>query len=258
MKHKNKKLLTGRQREGMMRNAHAMSAKTKGNYNEALGSMVLLIMSVKTIKGKLGFGINAPDGVFLLNSKAIFQAFTDDVGNFFAASPFALLATLNTQNIALDKSMKDVKMGVLDAEAAKIAAKAALKLTLDTGLDYVNGLARLNQAQAAEIITSAKMMVIAEKSVNKQDFAVKQGSATGEVKLIALAAKYNSKRVKACYDWQYSIDGGTTWIALDSTLVAKTVAAGMSVDVKTLFRKRFTTAKGGTTAWCNPIGITPQ
>ncbi|MEP7168393.1 MAG: hypothetical protein ABI855_03410 [Bacteroidota bacterium] len=70
------------------------------------------------------------------------------------------------------------------ALGAKIAAKKAVKLTLNAALDYVNGIARLNQAQAVEIITSAMMMVISERSLNKQDFAVRQGDATGEVKLI--------------------------------------------------------------------------
>ena len=101
------------------------------------------------------------------------------------------------------------------------------------------------------------MVVIGDKSVNKPDFAVKQGTATGEIKLIALAAKFNGKRVKASYEWQYSVDGGVTWVSLDTTVVAKTIATGMRVDVKTLFRKRYTTSKGGTTAWCTPIAVTP-
>ncbi|MEP7168392.1 MAG: hypothetical protein ABI855_03405 [Bacteroidota bacterium] len=48
--------------------------------------------------------------------------------------------------------------------------------------------------------------------------------------------------MKTFYEWQYSVDSGLTWVSLDSTGVAKTIAVGMRVDIKTLFRKRITPA----------------
>lgn len=254
---KKSKSITKRQREGMLRNAPSMSAKTRSKYEKPLRSFIMLIVSVKITRAKLGLNLNTRDGVFLLKSRSIFQAITDDAGGYFAATPFALLALLNTQNGALATEMQNVELGVIGAEGAKIAAKLAVKLTLDAALDYVNGLARLNQANAVEIITSANMLVANAPTINKQDFAVKQGDATGEIKLISLAAKIDGKYVKASYEWQYSINNGAAWISLDATVVSKTVATGMEVDIKTLFRKRYTTSKGGTTAWCNPIAITP-
>ncbi|MEP7170992.1 MAG: hypothetical protein ABI855_16610 [Bacteroidota bacterium] len=187
----------------------------------------------------------------------IWQALTDDVQGFFT-TPFPLLATLNTQNGVLKDEMKNAKLKVPGAEAAKVTAKLAVKLTLDAALDYVNGLARLNQPNAAEIITSAQMMVISPRSVNKQEFSVKQGAATGEMKLSSLAVRIDNKFVKATYDWQSSIDGGATWVSLPSTVVAKTVATGMRTGVPTLFRKRTISVKGGISAWSVPIEKTPM
>ena len=101
------------------------------------------------------------------------------------------------------------------------------------------------------------MELVGKPSINKQDFSVKQGEATGEIILRSLAAKFNNKRVKGFYDWQYSVDDRVTWISLPSTVVAHTTATEMEVDQKTWFRKRSTTVKGGTTAWCPPIAVTP-
>ena len=66
MKTKNKISLTVRQREGMMRNRCAMSVKTMRKYEQPLRSIMLLVITAKIIKGKLGFSISAADGVFLL------------------------------------------------------------------------------------------------------------------------------------------------------------------------------------------------
>ncbi|MFI5218947.1 MAG: hypothetical protein ACHQNT_05605 [Bacteroidia bacterium] len=254
---KKSKSITKRQREGMLRNAPSMSVKTQRKYEKPLRSFIMLIVSVKITRAKLGLSVNTRDGVFLLKARAIWQAITDDAGGFFAATPFALLATLNTQNGALATEMQNVELGVMGAEGAKIAAKVAVKLTLDAAVDYVNGLARLDQPNAVEIITTANMQVANAPAVKKQEFAVKQGEATGEIKLASLAAKIEGKYVKASYEWQYSTDNGVRWISLDATVRAKTVSTGMEVDIKTLFRKRYTTSKGGTTAWCTPIAITP-
>lgn len=244
-------VLSKRQREGIGRNAYRMSVKTKRKY-----TVIIMAVIMRTTKGKLGFNLNTNDGTFLFKAQGIFDALTANTGGFYTP-PFANLALLATQIAAFQATINDMEMGVIGAEGAKTEAKKALKITLLGALNYVNNLAFLDQANAVEIITGANMLVINAGSINKQDFAVRQGDATGEVKLISLAARFNNKRVNASYDWQYSRDNGTTWVSLDSTVVAKTVAVGMTVDLKTLFRKRSTTVKGGTTAWCNAIAITP-
>ena len=250
MKNKQKKL-SERQIKDMQRSFGSMSVKTQRSCRP-----VILFLLSRTIKGKLGINMLTNDGTFLFAAQGIHAALLANTGGFYTPA-FASLALLATQITSFETAINNLVMGVLGAEGAKTEAKSALKITLDAALAYVNNLAFLNQVNATEIITGANMYVITPGSINKQDFAVKQGNATGEVKLISLAARFDNKRVKASYDWQFSTDGGNKWESLDSTVVAKTVAVGMMVDIKTLFRKRSTTVKGGTSAWCSPIAITP-
>jgi hypothetical protein len=219
-------------------------------------AFVLLLVVPRIIKGKLGFSMRTNDDTFLTLSKAIHAAIVADAGGFYTPA-FGGLSTLASQATAFEAAIANFLKGMLGGEAAKREAKQALKITLDAALAYINNLAFLDQPNAAEIITGAKMVLVAKPSFDKQDFAVKQGNATGEIILRSKAAKFNNKRVKGFYEWQYSLDGGVTWISLDSTVVAHTTATGMQVDVKTWFRKRSTTAKGGISAWSNAITITP-
>jgi hypothetical protein len=262
MKTKTKSPSKRRRMEDLIRNAPAMSAKLKRKYEERYEEkferIVMLLVLPRLIKAKLGFGINTRNGDFLLRSQTIFEAFTNDVGGFFAAVPFAMLALLGTQNTTLQQAMKNVKLGIAGAEGDKIAAKQAAKLTLDAALDYVNGLARLNQPNAVAIIDTAKMEVIGAKSLNKQDLTVQQATGSGEAILRVLAAKNElGKLIKAAYEWQYNITAGdneAAYIYLHPTVVAKTLVTGMTTGIKIWFRKRVTTSKG-TGAWSPPVSI---
>ncbi len=247
------KALTRVERKRLNRTKNTLQKAEAGNFGPL---MVLLALTSRTVKGKLGFTITTADGIFLFNSEAIFNALTLNTGGYYS-TPFNHLALLGTQNAAFASAISDVRLNVLGGEGAKKAAKKALKLTLDSALAYINELARTNQNNAVEIITGAKMMVIGDHSVNKQDFAVKYGDATAEVNLTALAEKVNGKYVKAIYDWQFSIDNGRTWENLPSTTKAKTIATGMLVGIATLFRKRTITVKHGTSQWCDAIQIIP-
>ncbi len=253
MKTKEKiKIYTSRELQDIQRNYASMSVKKR----KEVGVVILLALIVRTIKGKLGFDINSADGIFLFKSKAIHDALVANVSGFYTPA-FALLATLATQIAAFETAIEKMANRAPGAEGIKTEAKIALFATLKSALAYVNQLAYNNQPNAVAIITEAKMMVIAPPSRKKVEFAVKQGTATGEVKLISLATKIADKRVKGIYNWQYSIDSGLTWINLPDTLVAKTIATGMAVNKQILFRKRTTTSKGGTSAWSAPLEITP-
>ncbi len=231
-----------------------MSKKTEKNLAKV--GVIMLVIIVKTIKGKLGFGLNSADGTFLFKSKAIFTSITANVGSFYTPA-FSMLALLNTQNTDFEKAIGNMSQGVLGAEGAKTEAKLVLWKTLGFALNYINGIALLNQANAIEIITGANMVVINRNGFKKQDFSVNQGNGTGEIKLASLAVIVNSKRVQASYEWQESTDNGVTWIYLPTTTVSRTEVMGVPVGIKVLFRKRTISVKGGTSAWSTPIGITP-
>ncbi len=72
--------------------------------------------------------------------------------------------------------------------------------------------------------------------------------APGEVIVRAKAVK------GASYEWQYSLDGGKTWIAMGTTTVANTTLLGMTVATTVMFRFR-TTVKKTTSDWSPTISF---
>jgi hypothetical protein len=46
--------------------------------------------------------------------------------------------------------------------------------------------------------------------------ATKQGSVSGTAKITAVSAGH-----RASYEWQYSVDGGKTWVTAPATMQAK-------------------------------------
>ena len=234
----------------------------KAAYRHSVGrigkSIILLATVVRRIKGKLGFEINTPDKTFLFRAQAIYSALDLNTASYYTP-PFAGMSDLDQCIIDYKESLDNLTLGtVLGAEGAKNAAKTKLKDVLDDALVYVNKLAKNNQTNAVEIITGARMEVMKAGKQDKPDFAVHHGLSSGSIELKARAEKVDSKYVKATYYWQFSIDDGKTWESLENTLVAKTTATGMLVGIPTIFRKRTKSTKGGLSAWCPPISITPQ
>jgi len=80
-------------------------------------------------------------------------------------------------------------------------------------------------------------------------FHTKLGTAPGSVKVVAPAAAR-----RASYDWQYSIDGGKTWVDLLHTLQSKTTVTGLPTMTTVQFRY-FATVKAGPGPWSQPISI---
>ncbi|MEI6487558.1 MAG: hypothetical protein WCP52_01275 [Bacteroidota bacterium] len=219
-------------------------------------TLILFALSVITIKAKLG--MPRRDADFLKQSEDMHLAQANNTLGFFSPA-FARLVQWKTENEALHNAMTDVTNGVNGAEGIKKDAKKNLQKTLKLALAYVNGLALDNQAKAEAMIEAALMKVIKQSSKSIKDFSVKQMEESGTIQLRSEAAKIDGKRVNAGYDWQYSINNGATWIALPSTVnKAKTLATDMAIGVATIFRKRVTTTKGGTTAWVVSKPITPQ
>ena len=72
----------------------------------------------------------------------------------------------------------------------------------------------------------------------------------GEVLVRAKAVKG-----RASYEWQYSIDGGKTWLAMGTTTVANTSLPGMTAGAALMFRFR-TTVKKTTSDWSATVSFT--
>jgi hypothetical protein len=69
------------------------------------------------------------------------------------------------------------------------------------------------------------------------------GSVPGLIVILAKAVKRG-----AAYEWQYSTDGGKTWVAMGITTVADTTLLGATPGTTYSFRFR-TTRKAATSDW---------
>jgi hypothetical protein len=113
----------------------------------------------------------------------------------------------------------------------------------------VQQVADANPDQAEAIITSTGLSVKRTAARQKQTFVVKSGATSGTVHVVAKAAA-----PRAAYEWQYSVDGGKTWVQVPNTLQAKTTIIGLPVATTVEFRYRATT-KTGMGDWSLPTSL---
>jgi hypothetical protein len=136
--------------------------------------------------------------------------------------------------------------GAADARDEKLAKVVGL---MGAVCAHVQWVADLHPALAVAIIRSAGLRVRKEQVRDPVQFHAKLGAEPGTLKIVAPAA---AKR--ASYDWEYSIDGGKTWVSPPSTLQAKTTITGLPVGTSVLFRYR-TLTKTGEGDWSQGLSL---
>ena len=77
--------------------------------------------------------------------------------------------------------------------------------------------------------------------------AVKPGTVSGTVNIVAKATKGAKQN-----QWQYSLDGGKTWIDLPPTTKARTAVASLTPGTTVTVRQRVFT-KAGVGDWGQPV-----
>ena len=80
-------------------------------------------------------------------------------------------------------------------------------------------------------------------------FAAKAGALSGTANLVAASAGR-----RASYEWEYSTDGGKTWVFAPPTLQAKTTVSGLTPGATVQFRYRPVT-KTGEADWSAPVPL---
>jgi hypothetical protein len=113
---------------------------------------------------------------------------------------------------------------------------------------YVQQLATASPSQAANIAADASMSLRKTSPRHKSDLAASQ-EVSGTVKVASKAVAGGKS-----YEWQYSTDGGKTWLAVSPTTQAKVAIPNLQPGVTTAFRSRAVT-KSGPTDWSDPVTI---
>jgi hypothetical protein len=194
--------------------------------------------------------LNLPKNPYALLgvARAIVQAMDANKKTF--ANPSPALAVITTAADDLEVAQSEVKAGAKNAVPARNAKAGVLVNLLDAEKAYVQQIANAaDPAQAVDIIQSAAMNVKHVGVPRPRTFAAKAGPVSGSAKVVAPWAGPRS-----FYEWQFSADGGKTWVALPSTVQAHVVATSLQPGVVHAFRYR-TVTRSGVSDWSEPTTL---
>jgi hypothetical protein len=127
--------------------------------------------------------------------------------------------------------------------------RMALVMLLEQLRSQIQATADANVENGASIIMSAGLDVRKAVVRSPRVFGAKPGPVTGTAKVFAASAGQ-----RASYEWEYSADGGKTWVTAPVTLQAKTTVAGLVAGTTVQFRYRPVT-KAGEGNWTQPVSL---
>jgi hypothetical protein len=165
------------------------------------------------------------------------------------ASPIPTLAAVQAAIDDLEEAEVIALMRTRGAAAARDAKRAVLVSLLEPLRAYVQTIADANPENGPAIIESAGFTLRKIPVMPPRGFKVERGAVSGTVKLVVPATAR-----RAAYDWQYSVDGGKTWLEIVSTLQSRTEVTGLTPLTTTQFRYR-TLTKTGRSDWSQPASI---
>jgi hypothetical protein len=172
----------------------------------------------------------------IVRAQAIVDAMTVNKSTF--PSPIPAMAQVQSDIDALTSAQTAFRnhTGTVTDREEK---RKALVADLHALAGYVQQVASANPAQAATIASDASMSVRkAPAPHHKAPLAVKQ-PVSGTLHVIAKATKGARTNL-----WQYSIDGGTTWIDLPPTTQANTMIHNLKPGLTVTLRQRIVTKVG--------------
>ena len=164
-------------------------------------------------------------------------------------NPTPPLATVNGAINDLQTAQTAALARTKGAAAARNEKRAALVALLQQLRGSIQSVADADPANAASIIESAGVALRKSPTHHARTFTAKQGLVSGAARVIAASAAR-----RASYEWQYSADGGKTWVMAPATLQAKTTVTGLVPGSTVQFRSRAVT-KAGEGDWSQPASL---
>jgi hypothetical protein len=138
---------------------------------------------------------------------------------------------------------------VKGAAAARNGKRAVVVSLLHQLRGYVQAVADATPEDGQAIIQSAGMATRKVALRATRVFAAKLGPISGSAKLTApITAR------RASYEWQYSTDGGKTWVSAPASLQAKTTVLGLPAGSSVMFRYK-TVTKTGEGDWSQALSL---
>jgi hypothetical protein len=171
----------------------------------------------------------------IVRATAIVNAMEANKTTFPSPSPALALVTTAINGLTTAETAFKAHLGTRADRDSAMRALVGLVQQLHA---YVQGLATANPTQAEVIAQDAAMTLRKTAVRQKSDLAVKQTVST-VVRVIAKAVKGSR-----AHEWQYSLDGGKTWIDVPPTTKASTTITGLQPGTTVSYRQRALTAAG--------------
>jgi hypothetical protein len=170
-------------------------------------------------------------------------------GNPSFPSPTPTLAAISAAINELQATETAALARTKGAAAARNEKRTVLVGALQQVRAYIQLVADADPTKAAAIIESAGVAVRKTPTHSARAFAAKPGPVSGTAKVVAAAPAR-----RASYEWQYSADGGKTWVTAPATLQAKTTVTGLVPGSTVQFKYRAVT-KTGEGDWSQPLSL---
>jgi hypothetical protein len=170
-------------------------------------------------------------------------------GNPSFSSPSPTLAVVQQAVGKLQTAEASALARTKGAVQARDNERTALVKLLQLLGNYVQSIADADAETAEAVIKSAGLSVRKVPTRNPRVFAASQGAVSGSAKIVTRSAG-----PRTAYEWQYSIDGGKTWVDLPGTVKASTTVTGIAAGTTAMFRYR-TLAKTGQSDWAAPVSL---
>ena len=174
---------------------------------------------------------------------------TQMTGNAAFPTPVPALTEVTAAINSLQNAETAALARTKGAVTTRNEQRAALVALLQHLKAYIQVRADANAENAASIIESAGVAVRKMPARKPRVFAAKPGTNSGTVELITAAAGR-----RASYEWQYSADGGKTWVTVPSTLQARTTVTGLTPGSTVEFRFK-SVVKAGESDWSAPVSL---
>jgi hypothetical protein len=170
-------------------------------------------------------------------------------GNSSFPNPTPTLAVITTAIDDLRAAETAALARTKGAVAARDEKRTALVALLQQLRAHIQATADRDATNGVSIIESAGVAVRKTATRHARAFAAKPGPVSGVANVVAASAAR-----RASYEWQYSADGGKTWIAAPATLQAKTKVSGLAQGATVQFKYRAVT-KTGQGDWSQVVSL---
>jgi hypothetical protein len=181
----------------------------------------------------------------------------DHAGTFFP-SPNPTLQVFSGQIVITDKAQVAAAQGGKGMAAARDVQLGLLAGMMDSELVYIQSIAdAANPDESVAILHAGGVEVAGVAVRTKAVLTVTQAQPSGPVVLEANARVLlgDDLRRKHFFSWEYTTNGGQTFVAMPSTPDASTTMTGLAPLTTVGFRVAVTTTKSGMGPWSQVVTI---